>query len=42
MTNQEPKPWIVCPDCGCGMGEDHKRECPRRHRPGHPAREKQK
>jgi hypothetical protein len=24
------KPWTVCPECGCGKGEDHKRGCLRR------------
>jgi hypothetical protein len=25
--------WLVCPECGCGKGEDHKRGCLRRHAP---------
>jgi hypothetical protein len=23
------EPWIFCPDCGIGPGEEHKAKCPR-------------
>ena len=26
-------PWLVCPECGCAPGEDHKRGCLRRSSP---------
>lgn len=29
----EKQPWTICPECGCGSGEDHKRNCSRGRAP---------
>jgi len=37
MTDQPDEstkqPWTVCPECGRGRGEDHRRECSRGKQP---------
>jgi len=30
------EPWEICPDCGCGRGVDHRKDCPRRMAPRTP------
>ena len=30
------EPWINCPECGCGPGDNHKIKCSRGNRPPTP------